>query len=466
MQMTTATEQGVTRSADDANRWLGIAVASLVCAGLLSLALLIGRAPGLYDSVASPLFFKRALTVHVVLALVVWFGAYGCSRVTRLAARWPRVRAQMPWLAVFSMVLMLISAFIPTASPVLANYIPIVDHPVFIAGLVVFATSVVGTLASSQWFADTTGVSTLEALFLRGWALCVAIAVTSLFAGFLNTPRDLPSQSYYELVVWGGGHVLQTASLCLMLANWIALVGAPTKGATLLRAAAIMLVAPWLAMPLLAFGGTNEQAYYEGATFLMRWTSWPPTLLALFVLFTHAHKAPNSTAPKASFERYSFYVSVLLCLLGFALGASIRGADTRVPAHYHAAIGAVTASCMAVTLAAVRDRSFLSQTWKSLLRWQPVAFGIGQSVFAFGFAFAGIHGSGRKTYGSEQHLRTASEWIGLGVMCIGGLVAVVAGIVFLAAMIRYLHRSATSQQEPRRQERELKWSIANTPSKS
>ena len=43
-------------------------------------------------------------------------------------------------------------------------------------------------------------------------------------------------------------------------------------------------------------------------------------------------------------------VSVALTLLGFLLGAAIRGSNTIVPAHYHAAVGGVTVSFMSAAL--------------------------------------------------------------------------------------------------------------------
>ena len=60
----------------DVKRWCGLAVASLVIAGLLSLAVVVGRLPVLSRLIDDPLLFKRCLVVHVDLALVVWFYAF------------------------------------------------------------------------------------------------------------------------------------------------------------------------------------------------------------------------------------------------------------------------------------------------------------------------------------------------------------------------------------------------------
>ena len=60
----------------DARRWCALAVGSLVVAGLLSLAVVVGRLPVLSRIIDDPLFVKRCLVVHVDLALVVWFYSF------------------------------------------------------------------------------------------------------------------------------------------------------------------------------------------------------------------------------------------------------------------------------------------------------------------------------------------------------------------------------------------------------
>ena len=60
---------------------------------------------------------------------------------------------------------------------------------------------------------------------------------------------------------------------------------------------------------------------------------------------------------------------------------------------------------------------------------------MGQGVFAIGFALAGAHGMGRKLYGAEQNARSVWQQLGLAVMGFGGLVAIIAGLLFLAIVV-------------------------------
>jgi cytochrome c oxidase subunit 1 len=69
--------------------------------------------------------------------------------------------------------------------------------------------------------------------------------------------------------------------------------------------------------------------------------------------------------------------------------------------------------------------------WQRLIPWQLTLFGGGQVIFAVGFAIGGFHGLSRKAYGAEQHLRSLGEWVGIGVMGLGGLIAVAGGLLFL-----------------------------------
>lgn len=93
-----------------------------------------------------------------------------------------------------------------------------------------------------------------------------------------------------------------------------------------------------------------------------------------------------------------------------------------------------------------QSRDLPNDAWWRGARRQLALFGIGQTVFALGFAIGGAYGLGRKTYAAEQHARSGGEVTGLIVMGLGGLVAVVAGLWFLFLVLRELRgwwRSAT-----------------------
>jgi heme/copper-type cytochrome/quinol oxidase subunit 1 len=141
-----------------------------------------------------------------------------------------------------------------------------------------------------------------------------------------------------------------------------------------------------------------------------------------------------------------FAVSAALTVLGFVLGAMIRGSNTMVPAHYHASIGGVTAAFMTLSYVMLHAFGLTASTPKlrRIATWQPVVYGVGQMTFAVGFALAGAYGMSRKVYGAEQAARGLGESIGLAVMGTGGLIAVVGGVLFLVVVAVVWRRGPAS----------------------
>ena len=428
-----------------ARGWFLFAIGSLVLAGLLSLMLVIGRLPFLGWLFTDPLFFKRALVVHVDLAIVVWFQAGALALLgLALGPRLPRgVTTAAFTLAGLGVAGLLVGALMPGALPVLSNYVPVIDHPVFFAGLV-------GWFAGSGLFfayalvtparADAQALPPAVVVALRAAAAANVLALITFAGAWRTTPAAAPL-AYYELLFWGGGHVLQAGNVALMLALWLHLLQRWTGRAVLSPATvtALMtaLIAPQVVMPWLAFAGTTGTAYFTMATHLMRWTLFPVVLVVLGTGVLHVRRSPDRPA-WGDFRFAGLAGSAALTLLGFILGSLIRGSSTLVPGHYHCAIGAVTIALMAAAYdfctAVAPTGTPVAEPRRA--RLQLLLFGGGQAVFGLGFALAGAYGMGRKQYGVEQHVRTAGEYLGLSVMGLGGLIAVAGGIFFLAVMVR------------------------------
>lgn len=427
--------------------WFLFAIGSLVLAGLLSLLLVVGRLPFLGAVFTDPLFFKRALVVHVDLALVVWFQA-GTAAFLALALgdRLPRRLVGLAFaLCGAGIVGLLAGAVQPGAQPILSNYVPVIDHPVFLTGLAAwfagsglfFALALAATAGPSREVPDDALVA------LRAAALGNLIALATFAAAWRMTLSGLPAIGYYELVMWGGGHALQAANVAAMLGLWLLLLrrwsGHTVLSPTASRWLLFSLVLPHASLPLLALRGTSDAAYTETATALMRWTLFPVMLIVLGLGVRHVLQTRASGAALNLDRRLTGLAgSATLAVLGVVLGAFIRGSNTLVPGHYHAAIGAVTLALMTAAYdfcIAVSPLS-LAADFARRGRRQLLTFGVGQATFALGFALAGVHGLGRKQYGVEQHVRSLGEYLGLGVMGLGGLLAVAGGLLFLAVMLR------------------------------
>jgi cytochrome c oxidase subunit I len=441
---------------------LSLALGSLILAGLFSLLCVVGRLPHVSEWIGDPRFFKRCLVVHVDLALVVWFFAFAGA----LFALLPSDRTQQRifrvgfLMAVAGVVAMLAGTMIPGTAPLLSNYVPVIDNAVFVGGVALFFGGLLVSFLDGRLFVvQRSGCKTFSddapgslrvtpdvAAGLKTVALAYLVAMLSFAGAWLATPAALSGKEYYELLFWGGGHVLQVANVAAMLCVWLLLLGSLLKRPVLSPRAAWLLfgllLAPHLSSPLLTLGGTMTSTYRVGFTRLMQFGIFPVVTVVLIVCVRRLLAAVccgelgRRTWRDPRFV--GFAASASLTVAGFLLGSAIRSSTTLIPAHYHASIGAVTVAFMALTYGLLQPLGLpsVSGKWQRLIPIQLALFGFGQVVFAIGFAFGGAHGLGRKTYGAEQHIRSIGEYIGLGIMGAGGLLAIAGGLLFLLLVIR------------------------------
>lgn len=443
-------------------RTLGLAVGSLLIAGCFSLLLIVGRMPVFSTWISDPLFFKRCLVLHVDLALIVWFFSFAAALYSLLPGdRSSHAAYRAGFIVAGSGVLAMIGGtMIPRTAPVLANYVPVIDNPVYVAGVALFFIGLLLCFINERLFVRSGEVSEHApasvwepfcvtpdvATALKTTALAYLVAMTTFFVSWVATPRALEARAYYELVFWGGGHVLQVANVAAMLAVWLLLLSSLLKSAVLppktARVLFALLLVPHLIGPLLTLSGTTGSTYRLGFTRLMQFGIAPVVVIIMAICLRRLRRAWRAgvigRADLRDPRLVGFAGSAALTLTGFLMGSSIRNSNTMIPAHYHASIGAVTVAFMAITYLLLKPLGFPLPGVRlaRLIPWQLNLFGFGQVIFAIGFALGGMHGLGRKAYATEQHIRSVGELIGLGVMAAGGLIAVVGGLLFLLLMVR------------------------------
>ncbi|MCK5091613.1 MAG: cytochrome C oxidase subunit I, partial [Gammaproteobacteria bacterium] len=71
-----------------------------------------------------------------------------------------------------------------------------------------------------------------------------------------------------------------------------------------------------------------------------------------------------------------------------------------------------------------------------MVRWQPVIYGVGQMMHISALAWSGGHGVQRKTAGAAQELDTMEKVLGMGIMGLGGGIAIIGGVIFLVIVFR------------------------------
>ena len=224
-----------------ARSWLWLGMLALIGSGLFSVLLVVSRTPGINQWLPVADFFRVALVVHVDLSVLVWFiamagllwslnSAPGAGRSGRIAG-WAA-----PALCTAGALLMSLAPFVERGEPIMANYIPVLDGPVFLAGLAVFAIGVGVLVLRCLLLAPKLGFSFDGGGALRfglnASVVATAVALGAFAWSLAVVPTPLAGKAYYEILFWGGGHALQFTWTLLMLVAWLWLAsacGAPVR---------------------------------------------------------------------------------------------------------------------------------------------------------------------------------------------------------------------------------------------
>ena len=426
-----------------ARAWLWLGLAALVLSGLYSILLVLARTPGINAWLPAGDFFRVALVVHVDLSVLVWFVACaGMLWTLNLRDRALGLARTALGLSALGTLIMAAAPFVAPASPVMANYIPVLDGPVFLAGLVLFGVGAALLITHGLLAAPTLGPGLgMEGAIrfgLNASVIAAAVAVLAFAASVWLTPRVDDARMYYEILFWGGGHALQFAWTLLMLVAWVWLAFA--TGMALPISARVLVVLLLLALlsvfvtPLAYLVAPVESVLHRDLhTWGMRFgggLAILPISLAVVMAWIRAGRAHSATmAPLRS----ALLASMALFAAGGLIGVVIQGNNVRIPAHYHGCIVGVTLALMGLVYLLL-PRFGLASPSGRLARWQPLIYGLGQLLHIIGLVWSGGYGVQRKVAGAEQVLRTPSEMAGMGLMGLGGLIAIVGGLLFVVVV--------------------------------
>lgn len=433
----------------DAGRWLAIGVTAMAVAGLFALYMSVARVPGLETALSpDPSFGHRAMNVHVNLGFGVFFSCCIAALYCLLpGARQARITPVAQVSAIAGILCFVSTLFIPDAVPLKSNYVPSIDHWQFVAGVVLFGCSIGAGMLDTRLFSSGPSDMPADARWgLRAAAVGYLVAIGTWGAAYATQAEGLEPLQYYERLFWGGGHIQQFVNVLAMISAWLYLLSRvlqrpamPAKVALVLFG---LLLAPALSGPWLT--ATSQSPDYF--TQLMRWGLFPVTSLFIVIcagaLWSQRAGIAKGALRGAAF--IGFATSAVMTVAGFVMGAMIRDNSTLVPAHYHMSLGGVTVAFMAAIIELLPSLGApLASAWaRRWADWQPLIYGAGMAVMAIGF---GIARSERKTYGSEQVVRSTGELIGLSTMGLGGLISSVGGVVFLVLLISaVLTRKAAS----------------------
>jgi len=427
--------------------WLMLAVGSLVVAGLFTILLVLSRTPFIQEIIPWVDFFHTALVVHVDLTVLVWFLGYAGmfwslnSNSRCSACGWAGL-----WLAVAGSCIIVIAPFLGAAEPLMNNYVPVLQDPIFFTGLGMFGLGFSITVLRGLLYSRSIGATISGAGAIRfGLYTALIAAFTAIFAllaSWYGMPESATGKHYYELLFWGSGHTLQFVHIQLMLVAWLCLATISGISPRLTPRVALILFAlgviPVLLTPVVYLlfevgGGDHLQAI----TWLMQYGGGMAALpIGLIIAYSLLANMNSATAKiKSSAEGNALLSSILLFGVGGVIGFMISGSNVTVPAHYHGSIVAVTLAFMGITYHLLPRLGFRKPEGK-LVRMQPVIYAVGQLMHVTGLAWSGGYGVQRKTAGAAQGLDEIGKVAGMGLMGMGGLVAIIAGVIFLVIVFK------------------------------
>ncbi len=425
--------------------WLLLATLSLVFAGVFALLVALARTPGAQEML--PLgrdHIYVALVGHVVLAVVIWFLAFEGFLWTYTSSAALERGVASPVLSWASLAFSYVGMGLVVASAVfglgpaeLANYVPVLVSPVFYAGLAFFGAGILlaivnafAGILSARLDGKIMPVETFG-MAVAGVAVISALACFA-FSGYLQFATG---KAFFdaERFFWGGGHLLQFANTIAMVTVWIYLSrlssGSSPLGPRLSKALfasylIFIIPAPFIYL----MHDTATQAHKDAFTFIMRWGLGPATGVFILALVARIFSSGRRDWKSPAFS--SLVLSMATFLIGGAIALDISGVNTKIPAHYHCVIGAVTIAFMGFfyEMAPLLKKEVYSKKMASV---QPYLYTAGVLLFAAGLYIAGGHGVARKTYGAAQNLDNAWKLVSMSVMGIGGLVAIAGGIMFV-----------------------------------
>lgn len=430
--------------------WLWLGLGSLIIAGIFSILLVLSRVPQAQHFIPWLDFFHTSIVIHVDMSVLIWFLSFGCLVWTVTTKR---LNGAIGWaalgLASIGTIIIGISPFLGAGDPLMNNYVPVLRHPLFFSGLILFGAGVtllVITGLKPDNF-NTTGNEAVLRIGSYSALLITAVAIISLLWAWLEIPRDTEDHSYFEYLFWGSGHTVQFAYTQLMLVSWLwlyASLGKRTAFSHKIIAAILILGAlPVLLAPVIhGVYGSFSIEYRQHFTTLMRLGGGIAALPIGLLIFIGLMKKDMSLNDEQKPINNALIASILLFGAGGALGFMTHGVNTIIPAHYHGSIVGVTLAFMGLTYYLLPRLGYSAPVSK-LARRQPYIYASGQFIHISALAIGGAMGIQRKTAGAAQGLDSFAAKAVMGIMGLGGLIAIIGGIIFLVVTIRCMMNRST-----------------------
>ena len=463
-----------------------VATVALLVGGIAALLVLLTRWEAVLLLDAD--MFYRMLTVHGMNMLIFFIIFFEMAVLYFASAVLLNCRVPAPKIGWIAFALMVIGALMVEwtmwtgrADVLFTSYVPLRAHPLFYLGVILFA---VGALTAVGHFFAIITVARREKvhegslpLVTYGALTAAAIAaVTLLHGAIIYIPTFLWSldmmnvdPQMYRLIWWGLGHSSQQINVAAMVSIWY-LLGALTVGAVVLNEK-VSRTAFVLYVLFISMASAHHLLVDPGMG--PSWKIWNTSYfmyMAVLATMIHGFTVPAGTelgmrlrgatqglfgwlkrAPwgDPGFSSLAFSI-VVFGFVGGITGVTfgteqiniIAHNTLRIPGHFHATVVSGTAMAfMGITYYVIPLIFRREIAFYRLAKIQPYLFAIGMLIFSMAMTFAGTFGVPRRHWdiGFTQALFqpefTPAVNLIIGVMAVGGLIAIVGGAFYIVVTV-------------------------------
>ena len=447
-----------------------MAVIFLLSGGIAAILMALTRWPAVH--LLDTAMFYRLVTFHGINMLIFWIIFMEIAILYFAGTSLLNARLFSKKIAWVAFALMTVGALMTDytilsgqATVMMTSYLPLVAHPLFYLGLILFAVGAlvgVGNFFGTIYIArrDDTYEGSMP-LVTFGALTAAIIAVVALLHGAVALVPTFtysmgwtaePDPMWYRLIWWGLGHQSQQINVAAMVSVWYLLAtlttGAKPLNELVCRSAFVLYI----------FFINLASAHHllvdpgVGATWKI-WNTSYAMYLAVLASMIHGFTVPASVEMSMRLKGYTkglfdwltnapwknpgfsgFFLSLVIFgfiggVTGVTIGTqqiNITAHNTlRIPGHFHATVvGGTSLAFMALTYYVVPLLFEKEYRFKPLVRLQPYLFAGGIVLVSLGMSFAGVAGVPRRTWGIEAagtYGATAHLW--LAVLGIGGVIA-------------------------------------------
>ncbi len=413
-------ENAITKS------WIQITLLSLAISGFYSIFIVLLRSPYITEFFPDKSIFQTALIVHVDLSVLFWMICFIMMIIsTKLDTKYDSLVKVLQKLVTGSIILIFVSPIIPDSTPYMNNYIPILHNLLFIIGIaffmsVFFVFSCIATMSekSISMPIGIAGIIMFLSFFISGYKLSE-----------IDYPID--QYNYYEMLFWAGGHILQFIYCAGLIVVWLKMTSKKESIKPLLWLNCLLILPLPIIQLFIKIDGSDYFSLFTEHMKIFGGIAPICTLLVIFIemiiskdfRYKQYFVIANS---KESIKNYSFILSLSLFFYGGIIALMVSGLNVTIPAHYHGSIVSISIAFMGYIYLTI-DRYYSIINFKHATI-QLITYALGQTMHISALAYSGGYGALRKTPGVDLALNAK---IAMGFMGAGGLIAIVAGLIFV-----------------------------------